>query len=149
VWIENNDSYLTNGRFVSKTFNILEPTNVLLEYQIEANRFNVTFLTKEQHDSSYASSSNTTAINFNPQRIHEVATEPPFNPTIPNIDSLDFNFNGGDTWEKIVTISQASQFKNQTLVCYLLLFIYNCIPANHAPSAYTLSYLKKYLIIIK
>jgi hypothetical protein len=92
VWIENNDSYLSNGMLVSKTFNIVEPTNVVLDYQIEENRFNVTFLSNEQHANLNASSSNTTGTNFNPQPNHGVTTASTFNPAINNINSLDFNF---------------------------------------------------------
>jgi hypothetical protein len=117
VWIGNNNSYLSNGMIVSKTFNIVEPTNVKLNYLIEGNRFIVTFLPNDQNPNFNASSTNTPTTMYNGTPINEVKPASSFNPTIHNINSLDYNFHGGYTWKKIVTKAQASKRKNQVLVC--------------------------------
>jgi hypothetical protein len=130
VWIGNNDSYISNGLLVSKTFNIVEPTNVKLNYLIKANWFKVTFLPNEQHPNFNHSSSNTPTTEFNRQPSNQVIGASTFNPAINNINSLDFNFHGEYTWEKIVTTAQASKMKNQTLVCRLFVFITYSITIN-------------------
>ncbi|WJX36158.1 hypothetical protein P8452_24066 [Trifolium repens] len=87
-----------------------------LETEEEANRLKVTFLPNEQHPNFNPSSSNTPTTKFNGQPSNQVIGASTFNPAINNINSLDFNFYGEYTWEKIVTTAQASKMKNQTLV---------------------------------
>jgi hypothetical protein len=57
---------------------------------------------------------------YNGTPINQVKPTSNFNPTIHNINFLDYNFHGGYTWEKIVTKAQASKRKSQVLVCNYL-----------------------------
>jgi hypothetical protein len=120
VWIGKDNSYLSSGMIVAKSLKIIEPTNVKLNYLIKGNRFKLTFLPNEEIPKSNASSTNTLATMYNAQPTNQVNAASTFNATIHNINSLDLNFNGGYTWDKIVTKAQASQRKNQTLVCQTL-----------------------------
>jgi hypothetical protein len=69
----------------------------------------LTFLPNQQHPNFKASFSNISTTSFNEQPINEVFAASTFNPAINNINSVDFNFHGGYTWEKVVTKAQASQ----------------------------------------
>jgi hypothetical protein len=71
----------------------------------------------EQNPKFNASSTTNPTTMYNGQSSNQISAATTFNPVIHNIDSLDFNFHGGYQWEKIVTSAQASQRKNQTLVC--------------------------------
>jgi hypothetical protein len=118
VWFRNNSAYLSNGKFVSRYFKIVEPTYVKLNYLIQENQFKVTFLPNQQHPDLKASSSKISTTTFK-----EIAATSTFIPEINNINSLDFNFDGGYTWDKVITKAQASQIKNQTLVSKLLFLL--------------------------
>jgi hypothetical protein len=48
--IQNSDSYLTNGRFICAAFDLLVPTKVFLDYQIEDNLFKLTIIKNEEDD---------------------------------------------------------------------------------------------------
>jgi hypothetical protein len=102
---------------VSKALNIVEDRNIQLTYLIEGNRFKVTLLPIEQNPKFNASSTTNSTTMYNDQSSNQVSAATTFNPVINNIDSLDYNFNGGYQWEKIVTVAQASNRKSQTLVC--------------------------------
>jgi hypothetical protein len=132
LWIGKDYSYLTNGMIVAKSLNIVEPTNVKLNYLIEGNRFKLTFLPNEPIPYTNPTSTTTLATMSNGQPTNQVNVASNFDPTIHNINFLDLNFHGGYTWEKIVTKAQASKKKNQTLVCkhlplFFRLHMYSCV----------------------